>query len=241
MITEEQLLEVFAAYNPMIWPMQIVAYLLGLFAVYLAVRKIVIAKRAVPAVLAFFWLWVGLAFWLPSVFQGYMPGILFTALFLIQGGLLAAFTIKPGLEFGFKRDACAWAGIFCLLYALVGYPLAGALIGHTYPYMSPFGLTPCPVVTFTFGLLLLSTSKIPKILLVIPFFYAMSGFLWISIGMWEDIGMLVSGLLGAGLLWYRDARRTATPSGARVPAPTINGWSLDLPEQKQSDRADSKQ
>lgn len=241
MITEEQLLEVFAAYNPMIWPMQIVAYLLGLSAVYLVVRKTTISNRAVPAVLAFFWLWVGLAFWLPSVFQGYMPGIFFTALFLIQGGLLAAFTIKPGLEFGFKRDACAWAGIFCLLYALVGYPLAGALIGHTYPYMSPFGLTPCPVVTFTFGLLLLSTSKIPKILLVIPFFYAMSGFLWISIGMWEDIGMLVSGLLGAGLLWYRDARRTATPSGARVPAPTINGWSLDLPEQKQSDRADSKQ
>ena len=241
MITEEQLLEVFAAYNPMIWPMQIVAYLLGLSAVYLVVRKTTISNRAVPAVLAFFWLWVGLAFWLPSVLQGYMPGIFFTALFLIQGGLLAAQAIKPGLEFGFKRDACAWAGIFCLLYALVGYPLAGAMVGHTYPYMSPFGLTPCPVVTFTFGLLLFTTSKVPKILLIIPFFYAMSGFLWISIGMWEDIGMLVSGLLGAGLLWYRDARRTATPSGARVPAPTINGWSLDLPEQKQSDRADSKQ
>jgi len=232
MITEEQLLEVFAAYNPMIWPMQIVAYLLGLFAVYLAVRKIVIAKRAIPAVLAFFWLWVGLAFWLPSVLQGYMPGIFFTTLFLIQGGLFVVYFIKPGLEFGFKRDACAWAGVFCLLYALVGYPLAGAVVGHTYPYMSPFGLTPCPVVTFTFGLLLLTTSKVPKILLVIPFFYAMSGFLWISIGMWEDIGMLLSGLVGAGLILYRDARMPAEHQVELKPASANGGWSLDIPDNK---------
>ena len=232
MITEEQLLEVFAAYNPMIWPMQIVAYLLGLFAVYLAVRKIVIAKRAIPAVLAFFWLWVGLAFWLPSVLQGYMPGILFTALFLIQGGLLAALTIKPRLEFGFKGDACAWAGAFCLLYALVGYPLFGALVGHNYPYMSPFGLTPCPVVTFTFGLLLLSTTKVSKILLFIPFFYAMSGFLWISIGMWEDVGMLLSGMLGAGLIIYRDARIAAKHGVEPKQASPVGGWSLNIPEKK---------
>jgi len=232
MITEAQLLEVFATYNPMIWPMQIVAYLIGLSAVYLAVRKTTISKRAIPAILAFFWLWVGLAFWLPSVFQGYMPGIFFTALFLIQGGLLAAQTIKPGLEFGFKRDACAWAGVFCLLYALVGYPLAGAMVGHAYPYMSPFGLTPCPVVTFTFGLLLLTTSKVPKILLIIPFFYAMSGFLWISIGMWEDIGMLLSGLVGAGLILYRDARMPAEHQVELKPASVNSSWSLDIPDKK---------
>ncbi len=232
MITEEQLLEVFAAYNPMIWPMQIVAYLLGLSAVYLAVRKTTISKWAIPASLAFFWLWVGLAFWLPSVLQGYMPGIFFTALFLIQGGLFVVYTIKPALEFGFKRDACAWAGVFCLLYALVGYPLAGAMVGHTYPYMSPFGLTPCPVVTFTFGLLLLTTSKVPKILLIIPFFYAMSGFLWISIGMWEDFGMLLSGLMGAGLILYRDARMLAEHQVEPKPASGNGGWSLDIPDKK---------
>jgi len=232
MITEAQLLEVFATYNPLIWPMQIVAYLIGLSAIYLAVRKTTISKRAIPAILAFFWLWVGLAFWLPSVFQGYMPGIFFTALFLIQGGLLAAQAIKPGLEFGFKRDACAWAGVFCLLYAMVGYPLAGAMVGHTYPYMSPFGLTPCPVVTFTFGLLLFTTSKVPTILLIIPFFYAMSGFLWISIGMWEDIGMLLSGLLGAGLILYRDARMLAEHQVELKPASANGGWSLDIPANK---------
>jgi hypothetical protein len=232
MITEEQLLEVFAAYNPMIWPMQIVAYILGLSAVYLAVRNPTISKRAIPAVLAFFWLWVGSAFWLPSVVQGYMPGIFFTALFLIQGGLLVAFTIKPRLEFGFQHDACAWAGVFCLLYALAGYPLAGALVGHTYPYMSPFGLTPCPVVTFTFGLFLMTTSKVPKILLIIPFFYAMSGILWISIGMWEDTGMLLSGFLGAGMIWLRDARMPAKHQDVSKPVSANGGWSLDIPDNK---------
>ncbi|HSQ27613.1 MAG TPA: DUF6064 family protein, partial [Anaerolineales bacterium] len=203
-----------------------------LSAVYFALQKNASSKRAIPAVLAFFWLWVGLAFWLPSVLQGYLPGIFFTALFVIQGGLFVVYFIKPGLEFGFKRDACAWSGVFCLLYALVGYPLAGALVGHTYPHMSPFGLTPCPVVTFTFGLLLLTTSKVPKILLIIPFFYAMSGFLWISIGMWEDIGMLLSGLLGAGLIWYRDARMPAEHQVEPKPASANGGWSLDIPDKK---------
>jgi hypothetical protein len=232
MITEQQLLEVFAAFNPLIWPMQIVAYLFGLAGVYLAVWKPIISKRAIPAILAFFWLWVALAFWLPSVLQGYMPGVFFTALFLIQGVLFLVYTFKPGLEFSFQRNACTWAGIFCLLYALVGYPLAGALVGHTYPYMSPFGLTPCPVVTFTFGLLLLTTSKVPKILLIIPFFYAMSGFLWISIGMWEDVGMLLSGMLGAGLILYRDARIAAKHGVEPKQASPVGGWSLNIPEKK---------
>jgi hypothetical protein len=116
------------------------------------------------------------------------------------------------------------------VYALVGYPLVGALVGHVYPSMSPFGLTPCPVVTFTFGLLLLTGNKIPKALLVIPFFYSLSGFLWMSIGMWEDIGMVLSGLLGTWLIWRRDARQAQESSGNTPKSERGTAWSLDLPD-----------
>lgn len=232
MITGEQLLAVFAAYNPQIWPMQIVAYLLGGAAVFLALRKTAFSGRGVPAILAFFWLWVALLFWLPSVQQGFTPGVIFVAIFLIQGVLLAIYAIKPRLHFGFQPGLAAWVGLGFVLYALLGYPVVGALLGHTYPRMSPFGLTPCPVVTFTFGIFLLAKPKVSKGLLILPFIYALTGFIWISIGMWEDIGMLLSGLLGTVLIWYRDARLPAGPAIEPQSVAANGGWSLDLPDQK---------
>lgn len=234
LITGEQLLEVFAAYNLQIWPMQIIAYLLGVVAVYFAVRKANFSARGIPAILAFFWLWVALLFWLPSGLQGFAPGFLFTTLFLIQGMLFLVYSLRPKLTFGFRNDVYSWAGIFFVLYALVGYPLVGALVGHTYPRMSPFGLTPCPVVTFSFGLLMLAEQKVPKGLLILPFLYALSGFVWISIGMWEDVGMILSGLASTGLILFRDSRRLAEYPVEAKPATANGGWSLDIPDKKSS-------
>jgi len=228
--TAEQLLGVFAAYNAQIWPMQIAAYLLGIAGFVLAFRKNKFSNRLIPAILAFFWLWVALAFWLPSAGQGFAPGYIFAGIFLIQGLIFLPQVLKPKLVFGFQANLVSWAGIAFVLYALVGYPLFGMLIGHTYPYAPPFGLTPCPLVTFTFGLFLLTVQKIPKALLIIPFFYALSGFLWVSIGIMEDIGMILSGLVGLWLIWTRDARQAAAPPLD----PSLNasdpGWSLDLPD-----------
>ena len=76
---------------------------------------------------------------------------------------------------------------------------------HIYPAAPPFGLTPCPLVAYTFGLLLLTRSRVPRYLYLLPLFYACSGFYWAGIGMVEDAGMVLSGLLGAWLLWRREA------------------------------------
>jgi len=226
--TAEQLLGVFAAYNAQIWPMQIAAYLLGIAGFVLAFGKSKFSNRLIPAILAFFWLWVGFAFWLPSAGQGFTPGYLFAAIFLVQGVLFLIQAVRPKLAFGFQANLASWAGIVFVLYALLGYPLFGFFIGHVYPTTPPFGLTPCPVVTYTFGLLLLTTKKVPRSLLIIPFFYALSGFLWVSIGIVEDIGMLLSGLVGLWLIWTRDARQAATPPLDRSLNASDPGWSLDL-------------
>ena len=55
-LTGEQLLGVFSDYNRMIWPMQIVAYLLGLIGLIFGIRKINLSNRLIPTILAFFWL-----------------------------------------------------------------------------------------------------------------------------------------------------------------------------------------
>ncbi len=232
MITMEQLLEVFVAYNEQIWPMQVAAYLLGLVTVYLAFRRTSLSRRVIPAVLSFFWLWVALLFWLPSGSQGFLPGFIFTGIFLIQGIAFLLITIKSGLALGFTTNVCGWAGIAFIVYAMVGYPLVGVLLGHVYPQMSPFGLTPCPLVTFTLGLFLLSEQNLPIALWVIPVFYSLSGFLWISIGMWEDVGMVASGLMGIGLILFFHTSRGMKKSNYVPANPQEGGWSLDLEEKQ---------
>jgi uncharacterized protein DUF6064 len=44
--------------------------------------------------------------------------------------------------------------------------------GHRYPEMPMFGVTPCPVTIFTFGLLLLTVRPVPRSLFVIPFVWS---------------------------------------------------------------------
>jgi hypothetical protein len=238
MITGDQLLAVFATYNQQVWPMQIIAYVLGMVAFLLAFRPTRAASRWIADFLAFFWLWVGLMFWLPSALQGFAPGYLFCVLFVIQSLLFLPHLLHATISIGAYSRPYTWVGIAMLLYALVGYPLVGMLIGHTYPRTPPFGLTPCPLIIFTFGLFLMTSRKLPKVLLVVPFCYALSGFLWISIGIYEDVGLVLSGLLGIVLIWRRDARMIPIQSIYLVYRSDKAGWSLDLPDQKTPRGAD---
>jgi len=227
-ITAEQLLQVFAAYNEQIWPLQWVAYLLGLVGLALAIRPTSGSNRLVPAVLAFFWLWVALLFWLPGARQGFPPGYVLAAIFLVQGVLFLNQVWRPRLIFGYQANLASWAGILFALYALVGYPVAGLLVNHIYPQAPPFGLTPCPLVAYTYGLLLLTRARVPKPLLVVPLLYAISGLYWATVGMVEDLGMVVSGLVGVWLIWARDARPAAVGPAEPPPAASDAGWSLDI-------------
>ena len=96
----------------------------------------------------------------------------------------------------------------CFAFAMIGYPILGYFIGHQYPQSPPFGLTPCPLSVFTFGLLLLADSKVPKWILAIPFLYAIGGIMPVSIGVTEDLAMIIGGLVGTAMILYRDAHRS---------------------------------
>ncbi len=202
--TLEQLLDVFEKYNLAIWPMQVLAYLLGIVALYLAFKPGKNSNQIIAGILAFLWLWTAVGFF--PIFFGpiYTPAYVFGVLFFVQGVLFLGAVLKPRLSFHYKSGSHALVGLLFIAYALLGYPLFGYLINHIYPQAPPFGLTPCPLAVFTFGFYLLTDQKVPRLFLVIPTLWALGGFIPVSVGILEDIGLILSGVIGAALILYRD-------------------------------------
>lgn len=229
MITGEQLLDAFAAYNQQIWPMHIIAYVMGVIAVFLALKKSLWASRVNFGVLAFFWLWVALLFWLPSAGQGFTIGYAFMALFLIEAVLFLIQAVKPGITFGTHNKVQTVAGLTMIFYTIVGYPLIGILVGHNYPQTAFIGLFPCPLTLFTFGLLLLTSSTVPIYLFIVPLFWGLSGALWIYIGMWEDVGMVLGSIIAFVLILRRN-RQLKTEEKKKNQDQSSEAWSLNVGE-----------
>lgn len=206
-LTLEQLLSTFEKYNLDIWPMHVLAYLLGIAALFFAIKRTQYSGRVVVGILSFLWLWTAIGFFFLYFGPVYSLAYAFGGLFLIQGVLFLADVVKPRFSFGFKADVYSITGILFIAYAMIGYPVVGYFLGHSYPQSPPFGLTPCPVAVFTFGLFLLTDKKVPKLFLVIPLLWALSGVMPVSVGILEDIGMIISGVIGTGLILYRDRNK----------------------------------
>src|SRR4029079_10799091 len=96
-----------------------------------------------------------------------------------------------------------------MLYALVGYPLIGYAIGHTYPAAPTFGV-PCPTTIFTLGMLVWATPPRSRVVVVIPALWSVVAlFAAIRFGMWEDFGLVVA----AGVALVATLRRPWLDSG----------------------------
>ena len=149
-------LDIFAEYNVAIWPMQVVAYLLGVVAIFLVIRKTGYSNRVISMILAFYWLWVGILLCIVYWSRIYPGAYVYGILFIIQGVLFLAFgVIKPRISFGFKPNTYFILGLIIVLYAMIGYPIIGSFFGRVYPRSLSFGLVPCPTVVFTFGLFIM--------------------------------------------------------------------------------------
>lgn len=208
--TIEMLLENFALYNERIWPLQLLAYVVALVTLVPLFRQGKAWNRVVSGVLALLWLWIGLVFWGPAASQMtmlYAPA----ALFALQGVLFLNALVRGHLTYGPVGRADTILGLAFVAYALVGYPLVGLLVGHVYPRtaLSPF--FPCPATIVTLGVLLFA-RRVPRHLLIIPLLWAASGILWLYLGMYEDAGLVIAGIVGVVLIATREraARRAAS-------------------------------
>jgi hypothetical protein len=128
----------------------------------------------------------------------------FGVLLVIQGIMFLGNSIKSKLSFQLRGDIYSIFGVIFLLYAMVGYSVLGQFLGHVYPRFFQFGLVPCPTTIYTFGLFLLTDKKLPKYLFVIPLLSSLSGILAVYWGIYEDIGLVITGLLGTYLILHRD-------------------------------------
>lgn len=199
--TQEQFLQVFARYNEALWPMQWIAWLLGAYACMLVLRSGAGSARAVPAVLALLWLWTGIVYHGLFFAAINRAALLFAALFVLQGLLFAGWAWQGTLRFR-NQGARAGLGWALALYALVVYPLLGLYAGHGYPQVPMFGITPCPLVLFTFGMLLLA-SRVPGWLLFVPAAWSLvGGSAAFLLDVPQDWPLLFSGL-AAVPLWRR--------------------------------------
>jgi len=206
--TIQQFLHLFEQYNTDIWPMQIVTYILAITVLLFVFKDHRYSGRIVLATLTFFWLWNGLIYHLLYFSTINKAAYIFGVLFLIQAGLFILLGLTHHwLSFKFLNNSYSITASILILYAMLFYPVLNSLLGHGYPESPAFGLAPCPTTIFTFGILLLCESKVPKYILAIPLAWSVIGFsaaLFLMI--YEDTGLLLSGLSGTFMIIYKNYR-----------------------------------
>lgn len=173
--TEEQFLEVFAAYNDSLWLGAIV-----LWAASLAVTVASLVDRGgdgrngwVTAVLVVHWLWAGIAYHLAYFSRINAVAPVFGALFVVQALLTAWFGYRHGPRYFSASRMWNVLGSALMAYALL-YPGLVLAQGFRYPAMPTFGV-PCPTVLFAVGTLLTMSPRAPWWLVVVPLIWCLIG------------------------------------------------------------------
>jgi len=197
----DEFMAMLADYNDAIWPLQIIVYLVTISIIVMIFMRVRHSGKILAVWLGMLWIWVGIVFNLIYFSRVTQGGFVFGVIFIIQGLIfLYSSVARNDLAFQLNSGWKALAGLIIMLYALIGYPALEYAWGRGYPELLPFGLAPCPLTVFTLGLLLLSVNKIPFYLVIIPVLYSFGGIIPVSLGIKEDIGLVISGLLVL-ILW----------------------------------------
>jgi hypothetical protein len=174
--TREQFISVFAAYNGAVWPLPLLAYLLAIAMVLAVIRPTRTSSTLVAGALAAMWAWTGIAYHWVFFTRINTAAWAFGALFVAQALLVLHLgALRRRLSFASDGGWTAWLGWTLVAYAAIAYPLLGVWVGHGYPEMPMFGITPCPLTIFTFGMLMLTNAPVPRRLLVIPVAWSLIG------------------------------------------------------------------
>jgi hypothetical protein len=183
--TQEEYFGSLSRYNLDVWPAHVVLYLIAFLILALAYKK----RRAANIALAFFWVWLGAAYFIRQVGPLSQAGYVEGAVCIIQAFLLLKVRFLP------RTGWIPSAGGVLIFYAMVAYPVLGTLLGHGWPKVQLLGLH-SPTNIFTLGLLMWAASAVPGYVLVIPLMMALGGtVIGVSFGAYESLGLLVAGAL----------------------------------------------
>lgn len=210
--TIAEFLKVFEQYNQAIWPAQVLTYLGAAGLIGLIVWRSRFAGIVAAAVLAAMWLLNGIGYHLVYFSEINRAALLFGALFVLQGALIAwAGFGARGLQFSMRADAATVVAVIAVAYAMFVYPLLGWAFGHVYPASPVFGVAPCPTTIFTLGILLLARPSAPPWLFAIPVIWsAIGGSAAVLLGVREDFGLMAAGAAAILVLAVAGRGRSAT-------------------------------
>ena len=167
--TVDQFLAVFANYNRTFWPVAIVLWLASAAVLTTAWRRPAERSRTLAALLAFQWVWSGVAYH-ALLFTKINPAAwIFAALFVIEGWLL--WWRGRRIQYFSTSGARNAIGVGLACYALA-YPIL-SLLFHDYPAAPTFGV-PCPTGILTVGVLM-TARRVPPALAVIPVLWGLIG------------------------------------------------------------------
>lgn len=205
--TIEQFFEVFRNYNQSVFPLQILFYIIAAFIIYLIIKPSHKSHKAINIILAFFWLWMGVVYHFIFFTTINKAAYIFAIFFTLQSVLFLIYGVfQEKLSFKFRFDQFGITGLVLIIFALIIYPIFGYFFGHIYPVSPTFGL-PCPTTIFTLGVLLQCSKKFPVIILIIPVIWSFIGFTAaFQFGIFEDTGLLISGLLTVIMLLLRNRK-----------------------------------
>ena len=195
-----------AQYNRALWPAHVLALALGLATILLTLRPVRGSDRAVGALLAAAWLWIGVGYhWLHFATIDFAAPVY--ALFFILQGVLLVWTgaLRGRLAFRFGGGLFGWTGLTLAGAALVVWPVADWLSGQGWQILRVAGLAPAPTTIFTLGLLLLIEGRTPLHLVLIPVLWTLiaGGTAWV-LSISQDLALPVAGLGVLGLILWRN-------------------------------------
>jgi hypothetical protein len=207
--TAEILFSSFEQYNRALWPLQILALALALAIVLLTLRPVRHGDRAIGALVALAWIWVGARCHILHFAAIDFAAPVYGVLFVLQGLLLAWTGVVRGrIAFRFGRDLFGWCGLALALAATFAWPLAEGLAGHGWQSVRVVGLAPGPTAAFTLGMLLLMAGRTPLHLALIPLLWTLiAGAVALVLTIPQDLALPVAGVGAFALILWKNRRQ----------------------------------
>jgi hypothetical protein len=199
--TTAQFLGVFADYNATVWPAQILLHVLALACIGALFKPQQWTGRLIASVVAFFWMWMAVAYHF-YFFSSINPAAwLFGSAFLFEGVLLLwSGAVRNQFVISRVRTTRKWIGAALLVFSLTLYPLFGYVLGQRFPAFPTFGL-PCPTTIFSIGILMFMPTPLARPLLIVPVLWTLIGSLAaIHLGITEDFSLIIAGAVGLGAI-----------------------------------------
>lgn len=194
--TTEQFFQIIEKYNLAVFPAQLIIIILGVLTLVFLHSKKPELQSLIGGFIAILWIWTGIVYHLMFFTAINKPAYFFGAIFIIQGLLLLYETfVSKKLQFSFKGQTIDYVAYFFIIFGLAIYPVLIYFPEKDINTTITLGL-PCPTTILTFGFLMLTKTKFPKYLLIIPAIWTVIGTTAaFNFGVYPDYMIMISALV----------------------------------------------